>query len=105
MWHREGAPSLGVRIGKRLAEGGFDGFFDLARRFIAPLRERHGIGPAGIQEVLLGEGEAVLAERGGAEGGINVLPVVVFAVADETEQRADDELRAAAVSGATDGFA
>ena len=88
-----------------LAEGGLDGLLDLARRSIAPLREGDGVGPAGIEQVLLGDREAVLTERCVAQGGIDVLAVVVFAVADEAEERADDKLRAAAMARATYGFA
>ena len=99
----EGAPSFGVGIGKGLAERGLDGFLDLARGFIAPLREGHSVGPASVEQVLLGDGEAILAERGGAEGGIDVLAVVMLAVTDEAQQCADDELRAAAVARAGDG--
>ena len=90
----ERAPVLVIWVGKRLARRGGYGLFDLLLCGFLPLPQRGGIGPAVGECVGFGECETIAAHWRSLEVRIDVARIVVFAVTHESEERADDELRA-----------
>src|SRR5688572_30437629 len=89
---RERAPFFRVWIRRRLALGGGDGFFDLARGFLLPGGDGGGIRPALLQQVLLGDLQAIAAARRGPGFRLNVIRNVMLAMTAKAEQRSDHHL-------------